>query len=145
MCSNIRDKYIKYKLKYLSLSSSLREKNILCGGFNIRMFDLSKNYNFPKNDLQNNLILFEKKFGEIFKLKYNGHIIYVKLIKTRLPNNTRFYRMIYDIPHRTTHLTPFIIDFIDILTGTTNNNSYISNIHKTNLLSGSASHKCAKL
>ena len=54
-----------------------------------------------------------------------------------MPNDTEFYRLIYDIPHRTNVLTPLIIDFIDIESAKKNNNSYLSTMHRTEKLSGS--------
>lgn len=45
--------------------------------------------------------------------------------------------MIYDIPKRTSNLYPFIIDFIDNHTMEKNSNSYISNINKTDKITGS--------
>ena len=104
----------------------------------IKIFDLSKSYpQFKKYSLQGNLKLFKKDFGTDFKIKFNKKIIDVKLESKKLPNQTRFYRMIFDIPYRTSVLTPFIIDFIDLHSGDAQNNSYIKNIQKTEKLSGS--------
>ena len=98
---------------------------------------MSKTYpQFKKDSLQGNLKLFKKDFGTDFKIKFNKKIIDVKLESKKLPNQTRFYRMIYDIPYRTSVLTPFIIDFIDLHSGDAQNNSYIKNIQKTDKLSG---------
>ena len=45
--------------------------------------------------------------------------------------------MMYDIKKRTYELTPFIIEFIDPITMEKNNTTYISNIHRTEKISGS--------
>jgi len=126
-------KYIKYKEKYLQYKNS---NNILVGGGK-KIFNLSKTYNYKKGKLQDNLIEFEKKFGNSFQIKYMDHILDIDLKKVKLPNEVEFYRMTYDIPHRTTFLTPIIIDFIDIKKTQKNNITYISNIQKTDKLSGS--------
>ena len=68
----------------------------------------------PSGELQQNIREFEKEYGNNFKIKYKDNIINVNLGKAKLPNDTEFYRMTYDIPHRITELTPFIIDFIDM-------------------------------
>lgn len=78
-----------------------------------------------------------KKYGSKFSIKMNDIVIPVKLVKTKLPNGLKFYRLIYDIEHRTTRLTPIIIDFLDPIKVEINNFSYISNIQKTNDISGS--------
>jgi len=124
-------KYIKYKEKYINLKNN----NILVGGTK-KIFDLSETYDYKKGELQNNLKKFEKEFGNEFQIKYEKHIIDIKFEKAKLPNEVEFYRMIYDIPHRTTNLTPLIIDFIDIRNTETNNISHLTNIHNTDKLSG---------
>lgn len=103
-----------------------------------KIFDLKKKYpEYKTGFLQQNLKEFTKKFGSKFRIKYKNIYIHVSLEKVKLLNGIEFYRMIYDIPHRTTHLTPFIIDFVDSINSELNNNSYISNIHKTDKISGS--------
>jgi hypothetical protein len=132
--NNYYNKYIKYKTKYLAL------KNSQSGGAK-KVFNLSAEYDYKKGNLQKNLIEFEKEYGNNFQIKYEEKdkkiIIDVNLIKVKKINGVEFYRMIYDIPHRTSDLTPFIINFIDITTAQKNNNSYIANIHKTDKISGS--------
>lgn len=126
-------KKITKKINQVMTKSSSKKKRK-----STKIFDLSKSYpQFKKYSLQDNLKLFKKDFGTDFKIRYNKKIIDAKLELKKLSNQTRFYRMSYDIPHRTNELTPFIIDFIDIYSGDKNNKSYINNIHKTNKLSGS--------
>ena len=123
-------KYIKYKQKYLSA------KMIQTGGSK-KVFDLTKQYDYKKGELQKNIKEFEKEYGNNFSIKYKDIIIDVKLEKVKLPNDTEFYRLIYDIPHRTNVLTPLIIDFIDMISAKTNNNSFLSTMHRTDIMSGS--------
>jgi hypothetical protein len=138
-----KNKYIKYKNKYINLKNNTSLK-IMNGGSNI--FDLDKKYSYKKGELQKNLKDFEKKFGKEFKIKYENIIINVNLVKGILPNGISFYRMYYDIPKRTTKFKPFLIDFIDIVKGKKNNNTYISNIQKTDNLSGTQIVKiCLKI
>ena len=129
---NYYQKYIKYKQKYIKLKNN----NILIGGTK-KIFDLSKKYDYTKGELQNNLIKFEKEFGNNFQIKYEDHILDIVFKKAKFPNDVKFYRMIYDIPHRTTTLAPLIIDFVDIRKTEPNNISYLYNIQKTDKLSGS--------
>jgi len=127
-----KNKYLKYKNKYLQL----KNYNQIGGGKKI--FDLSKKYpEYKKGELQNNLLQFIKNFGYKIKIKYNNINIDVIIEEKTLPNKTKFYSMIYNIPKRTSNLYPFIIDFIDRYTMEKNNNSYISNINKTKNISGS--------
>lgn len=68
---------------------------------------------------------------------YNNIIIDVVFDKAKLPTYKYFYRITFDIPKRTTVLVPFIIDFIDPISGDTNNNTSIVSIQKTDKISGS--------
>jgi hypothetical protein len=105
----------------------------------LKIFDITHN-NYPeykKGKLIENISKLYKKYGSKFNIRMNEIIIPVKLVKTKLPNGVKFYRLIYDIEHRTTRLTPIIIDFIDPIKVETNNFSYIANIQKTNDISGS--------
>ena len=141
---SLTDKYLKYKNKYLELKNITEEnKNNTIdqnqfSGSNNKIFDLSKKYEYKKGELQKNLVDFEKKFGKKFKIKYNNNIIIdVVLEKAKLNLGNSFYRIIYDIPKRTTDLVPLMIYFVDPLTGENNNNTYIANIQKTDKISGS--------
>ena len=127
-------KYIKYKQKYFNLKNN---QHIQAGGNNNKIFDLAKQYNYKKGKLQQNLKKFEKEYGNNFSIKYNNKIIDVTLKKIKLPNDTEFYRLTYDTPHRTNVLTPLIIDFIDMISAKTNNNSFLSTMHRTDIMSGS--------
>lgn len=112
-----------------------------------KIFDLNKTYSeYKKSYLQKNLVSFKKKYGKKFKIKYNNIIIDVVSEKTKLPTGVYFYRITFDIPKRTTVLVPFIIDFIDPISGDTNNNTSIVSIQKTDKISGSNMIKiCLKI
>ena len=145
-------KYIKYKVKYIKLKNKQSSddffttknlsnnytknlENSQNGGVNI--FDLNQKYSeYKKSELQKNLIHFKKKFGKFFQIKYNDIKINVILEQSKLHNGLSFNRITYDIPKRTTNLAPFIIDFIDPITGELNNNTIIVNIQKTDKISG---------
>lgn len=92
------------------------------------------------NDLQENLKNIENIYGNRFFIKSiinNKDIsIQVDLIQKLLPNDTKYYQLIYDIPNRISSLQPLVIDFIDILTNKLNNNSHIFAIHKTDEITG---------
>ena len=136
---NYYEKYIKYKTKYI------HSKGIMKGG-NIKIFDLNKKYEYKKGELQKNLKTFEKEYGSEFKVKYENILIDVNFIKAILPTGVKFYRMYYDIPKRTTKFKPFLIDFIDVVKAKKNNNTYISNIQRTNKISGTQLVKiCLKI
>jgi hypothetical protein len=130
---NYYKKYIKYKKKYLQYKNN--KKNLIGG--TKKIFNLSHKYNYKKGKLQDNLMEFEKEFGNNFQIKYKENILDINFEKIKLPNEIKFYRLTYDIPYRTTNLAPLIIDFFDIRNSELNNISYIYNIHKTNKLSGS--------
>lgn len=105
------------------------------------IFNLDLDYNFSKFDLQHNLILLEKLYGNEFIIKYtinNKNISFkVNFIQKLLPNKTKFYRLIYECEdNKYNKLNHFMIDFIDIITNKLNNNSYINDIHKTNNITG---------
>jgi len=105
----------------------------------LKIFDIT-NTNYPeykRGKLVENVSKLYKKYGSKFSIKMNDIVIPVRLIKAKLPNGVNFFRLIYDIEHRTTKLTPIIIDFIDPIKAETNNFSYIANIQKTNDISGS--------
>ena len=123
----MEEKHIKYKIK-----NSLNQ----IGG--LKIFDvMHTNYTeYKKGNLIENVSKLYKKYGSKFSIKMNDIVIPVKLIKTKLPNGVNFFRLLYDIEHRTTRLTPIIIDFIDPIKVELNNFSYIANIQKTNDISG---------
>lgn len=96
-----------------------------------KIFDLSKKYpEFQKGYLYKNFKKFIQIYGLKFKIKYKHILIHIIIKKVKLLNGGFYYSMIYDIPHRTTHLTPFIINFNQ------SNETYIANIQKTDNLSG---------
>jgi hypothetical protein len=104
------------------------------------ILDLDKSHNILTNDLQANLKQIENTYGNKFFIKYNlakkNIMIKVDLLQKKLPNDTSYYQLVYDIPNRTYTLQPLIIDFIDIVTYKLNNNSHIFAIHKTDDITG---------
>lgn len=138
------------KYNYMSLLNQIPE---LVGG-NLKIFDLDNidqfNGLFVKNKLESNLNKLVNKLGKLFTVKYmidkKQLLIDVKLNKiTTLDNNT-FYSLVYTVPNRTTPLANIRLDFIDPVTQTKNNNSYISQIQKTDQISGSQLIKlCLKI
>lgn len=104
----------------------------------MNVFDLNKKYpEYKKGNLQKNLIEFEKKFGKKFKIKYNNITIEATLAILKLKTGKDFYSIFYDPVKKTTELYPFKIDFISPIDQLTRNETYISNIQKTDKLSGS--------
>jgi hypothetical protein len=118
--------------KYIDLKKSINQ----IGGEKI--FDIThKNYpEYIKGKLKENVSKLYKKYGSKFSIRMNKITIPVQLVKTKLPNGVNFFRLIYDIEHRTTKLTPIIINFLDPIKAETNNFSYISSIQRTNDISG---------
>lgn len=88
---------------------------------------------YPKNNLQNNLIELEKKYGNNFDVIYKNFILNVTLDKVTLHNNITFYYMKYDIPNRDFLFYPLLIEFLDPIDYIKNNNSYIAYLHKTDV------------
>lgn len=130
-----------YFNKYHNIKYNYNQKG---GSLKSNIFDLSKSYpQFKKNQLQNNIKLFIKEFGNKFILKYNNKKVDIEIKEMTLLNKTKFYRLIYDIPKRTTKLIPLVIDFIDLFSGELNNNTYIASIQKSETFSGSELVKIA--
>ena len=100
----------------------------------MKTLDILKKHNFTDN-VQKNIKLLLKNYGNKFNIKYNKHILTVKLYKNL---NIKCYELCYDIDNRTYDLAPFKITFHDptIVPKQLNNNSYISNIHKTEQITG---------
>ena len=100
-------------------------------------FDLSKKYpEYKKFNLQENLDTFYKKYGDEFYIIYNNKKLLVQMIKIILFNNKYFYRIKYKEGKNNLYDYNFKIDFRDNI----NNNpncSYIANIEKSKLFSGS--------
>ena len=101
----------------------------------MKTLDILKKHNFTDN-VQKNIKLLLKNYGNKFNIKYNKHILTVKLYKNL---DIKCYELCYDIDNRTYDLAPFKITFHDptIVPSQLNNNSYISNIHKTEQITGS--------
>jgi len=100
-------------------------------------FDLSKKYpEYKKFNLQENLDTFYKKYGDEFYIIYNNKHLLVQMIKIILLNDKYFYRIKYKEGKHNLYHYNFKIDFKDYI----NNNpncSYIANIEKSKLFSGS--------
>lgn len=102
----------------------------------MKTFDLSKKYDFTTN-LQQNLKILYKMFGSKFNIRWGKLIVPAKFTKTiNKLNKHSFYSLIYDIVDKTQDLYPFKIDFYDVTLKKLNNNSYISNIHRFQNISG---------
>lgn len=103
----------------------------------MKVFDLSVDYNFSPN-LIDNLYLVHKKFGTEFKIKSDNTIIPVRLEKVIIDTSKlSTFKLFYDMPHQTTELNPFMIYFLDPILSKINSNSYIANIHRTDSIRGS--------
>ena len=90
--------------------------------------------------------MFGNKFTIYHKIGSKDFEFDVLFEQRELPNEIKFYQMTYNIPHRTSSLYPFKIDFYDYVRGTLNNNSYIANIQKTDKISGTDMLKiCLKI
>ena len=126
--NNYYKKYIKYKFKYINLL-----ENQIGGKKELKIFDLSGEHDFVSGDVEENLKKLEKEFGKRFIIKSTKLDVEVEvdLYKIKLLSDLEIYRMKYDIPDRSTYLSPFIIDFFDITKSELNNNSYIYDIKKT--------------
>lgn len=128
----------------------------------LKIFDLSKKSIYQKGDLQNNLKQIHHKYGGKFTIKFNPsekdkktndnkkekNIISVDVVlqQVTMANGITFYRLTYDIPNRTTEIVPIKINFIDDITLKLNNISYISNISRTDDISGTNMVKlCLKI
>jgi len=100
------------------------------------IFDLSKDYNFTEN-VQENLNILINVFGEDFYIKDNDIILPVKLKESKLKlTKKKFFILKYKLEKRFTQLNPFKIYFHDFKTGEVNNISYITDIHRTKLITG---------
>jgi hypothetical protein len=127
---NYKDKYIKYKNKYIDM---LNQK----GG--TKIFNLENEYDcFVSDDLQNNLAELEKKFSNSFHIKNADIDLIFELekINHKPYNNIEFYRLIHKVEKRTTSREPLVIDFIDPITLELNNNCCLTSIQRTANYSG---------
>lgn len=115
-----------------------KKSYILHGGSKMNIFNLSKSH-YKQGNLQNNLEEFRKKYvkNSKCKIKYKSLILDMTFREGKNVQGITFYQLIYDVPNRSSGLYPMKIDFIDPLIIEKNNNTYISNIHKTDKISGS--------
>lgn len=122
---NYKNKYVKYKNKYLGMSSHK-------GG--TKIFNLDNEYDFfIFEDLQNNLAKLEDHFGKSFYLKLDNINLLFELEKINHNpyNNLEFYRLIHKVEKRMTSREPLVIDFIDPITLELNNNCCLTSIQRT--------------
>jgi hypothetical protein len=90
------------------------------------------------DDVQENIKNIYKKYGKKFLIKHKSNTIPVSLEKVLLDTyNEQIFCLYYDIEKRHDDLIPFSIYFIDPLTSELNNNTYISDIHRTDDINGS--------
>ena len=123
-----KQKYIKYKTKYLGLKMNQKGGGI---------FDLNDQYYFGEN-VQENILFLHEKFGEKFIIKKNTISVPIELQQIKIvSNDLTFYELRYDKPDRTYIQSPFAIWFIDMKTMELNNNTYINYIHSTEQYTGS--------
>jgi hypothetical protein len=91
-------------------------------------------------DLQTSLAEFYKTYGSQFIIydESTNISIPLELTESSLPTfKMKFYTLIYDVEGRDFELYPLKINFIDMYKIKLNDTVYISNIHKTNELTGS--------
>ncbi len=91
-------------------------------------------------DLQTSLAKFYKTYGSKFTIydESTNISIPLELTESSLPTfKMKFYTLIYDVEGRDFELYPLKINFIDMYKIKLNDTVYISNIHKTNELTGS--------
>ena len=127
--------YYTNKHNYVCLIDDI----IQTGGDKTKIFDLSdiKKYKFT-NDLNKNLNELYENFGSSFTIRFNKIDAPVIMAKIKIiANQTECYIVYYNDPYRTSDLYPFKIVFIDKFTMEVGKNSYISDIHKTDSISGS--------
>ncbi len=96
-----------------------------------------KNKNFNKT-LQENLKDLYKLYGNVFNIKFNNINIKVNMKYSQHEfTKMNYYSIFYDIEKRDFDLYPMKIDFIDRINKKINDNCYITDIHKTDNISGS--------
>jgi hypothetical protein len=123
-----------YKNKYKKYN-----KKLMLGGANI--FNLSQEFEFT-NDTQQNLEILHKKYGDQFQIKHNDNILDVILEKiTYDANNVTFWCLHTDEKNRQNIMYHFCINFYDINSLNLGNISYISNVSKTDKMSGTETVK----
>jgi hypothetical protein len=90
------------------------------------------------DDVQENIRNIHKKYGKKFIIKYKNNTIPVILERVILDTyKEQLYCLYYDLEKRIDELIPFSIYFIDPLKSELNNNTYISDIHRTDEINGS--------
>ena len=98
-------------------------------------WSLDKLKGFNKN-IQNNIEILYKTYGNKFTIKYNNKLIPVILDRIEYKNlKMKIFQLRYD-DKRIDGLYPFSILFIDPLLFVKNNNTYINNIRKSDDLNG---------
>lgn len=104
----------------------------------MNVHDLESEFIFEDN-VQTNLVTILNRYGKEFMVKYRD-IIYPVIMSKFIINTNGLtgYRLYYNVSKPHSYLKPFEIFFIDPLQKKLNNNSYISNIQRTDEISGTA-------
>lgn len=109
----------------------------------MKIFNLSdkNNYKLFNKDLQDNLNILHKLYGNKFYILCNIDKTEYKIpVLLRYPSSKyqklKYYTLQYYIQDRHNSLFPFKIEYYDFFELKLNNNCYIANIHKTNTISG---------
>lgn len=124
------NKYLKYKEKLHNLKMNQYGGN--------QIFDLDNDDLITKKDVQQNLKLLVKTYGNNFYIKHNEITVPVRLHKIKtISNGLIFFELHMQLDKRTHIQPPFSIQFIDIKTNELNNNTYIQFIHNTKQFTGS--------
>lgn len=120
--------------------NNLLKLNVQYGG-KLKVFDINKHKLKFTEDVQNNVKLLSKSFGNKFIIKNNEETMTVTLNKTKLKmSDITFYELkyVHDSSNpRYTDINPLTISFINPNNTGKDNNVYINNIHKTKDISGS--------
>lgn len=135
-----QSKYHKYLVKYANIVSNASNLTQMAGSNDksaVNIFDLSVDYGFG-NNVQKNIKKIIQLFGKKFTIKSSNPNITINITmdKFELPNGNIVNTMSGNSINRATYLAPFRIDFYNVITGEIKNESYISDIHKTNDISG---------
>jgi broad specificity phosphatase PhoE len=105
------------------------------------IFNLSQEFKFT-NDVQQNLEILHQKYGDQFQIKHNDNILDVTLEKiTYDANNVTFWCLHTKEEYKTNLMYHFCINFYDIRDLSLGNISYISNVSRTDKMSGTETVK----
>jgi len=99
----------------------------------MKTFNLLKEHKFT-DQVQNNILILLKKYGNQFYIKYQEYILLVKL---KWNNRLQCYILYYDYKNRNFKYPPFKLLFKDRYDKNQVNNTEIYYLHKTNNIKGS--------